>query len=94
MLSLLLGLSLAVATDSKELVTCKFLDEFYDYKTSQTEQLDYPEDTMYIELEEVELIAMSPEFLPEDEIDLLPDHMECTCDFTGESKPWLKDIHT
>lgn len=87
MISLLFGISLAFAADGKELVTSKFLDEFYDYKISQAEQLDSADDTMYIELEEVE-------FLPEDEIDLLPDYIECTCDFTGESKPWLKGIHT
>jgi hypothetical protein len=76
MISLLLGLSLLNATDGKELISCKLMDEFWDYKATCTEQqekvypeMDNDEDALYIELEGVE-------FLPND--------IESICDFTVE----------
>jgi hypothetical protein len=41
---LLLCSYLLFAPDDKELATCRFLDQLYDYRFSQSEQLDTPDD--------------------------------------------------
>ncbi len=51
MITLLLSISLMAATPEAEPTTCRFLDEFYDYRLSSTEQQEG-----YIELDEVEFV--------------------------------------
>lgn len=50
-LLLLLSSSLLFAQEDKELVTCKFLDQFFDFKITDTEEQD---DILYIQGPELE----------------------------------------
>ena len=46
MLTLLLCSYLIFASDGEEIAACRFLDEFYDFQFSYSEQQDTPEDIL------------------------------------------------